>query len=151
MRKPRVTGWKGRGLVLVLCVLAGACADTNSNPSKPASSERKSLQERLSSGGGYMQDSEGKWVPRSDKRSSFESKGESPYFKGKIENKKYRTGDYTGKKSWWGSKEYGTKAYGNTGESRFQGAEANQNGMASRHDGKAARESGVFETRCPWL
>jgi hypothetical protein len=140
-------GWKGRGFALVLCTLAGACADKNSDPSKPASAEPAGLTERLSSGGGYKQDENGQWVPNSNKRSSFESKGDSPYFKGKMDKKEYATDGYNGKKSWWGSKEYGTNEYGGgDSESRFQGTEARQSGLAARDDGKAARESGVFTT-----
>jgi hypothetical protein len=141
------TGWRGRGLVLVFCTLTAACADKNSDPSKPADAGQKGLQERLSGGGGYKQDKDGNWVTKSDKRSSYDSQRDSAYFKGKMEKKKYSTGDYQEKKSWWGSKEYGAKDYeGNTGESRFLGTEARQGGMTARDDGKSARESGSFET-----
>lgn len=141
------TGWKGKSLALVFCALAGACADKNSDPSKPAPSGHQGLSERLSSGGGYKQDENGQWVPKSDKRSSFESKGDSPYFNNRLDKKEYNTGDYKEKKSWWGGKDYRTKEYGgNTGESRFQGTEADQNGLAARYDGKAARETGAFKT-----
>jgi hypothetical protein len=147
MNKSGGTGWQGRGLVFAFCVLAGACADKNADLSKPADSAPKGLQERLSSGGGYKQDENGQWVPKSDKRSSYDGHQESPYFKGKMEKKKYSTGDYAEKKSWWGSKEYGTNQYGgNTSESRFQNTEARQNGMTANDDGKSARESGTFKT-----
>lgn len=141
------SGWKGRGIVFALCVLTGACADKNGDPSRPAASSPKGLQERLSGGGGYKQDENGQWVPKSDKRSSYDSQRDSPYFKGTKEKKEYRTGDYAQKKSWWGSKEYGTKEYGgDTSESRFQNTEANQNGKTAWGDGKSARESGTFTT-----
>lgn len=138
-------GWKTKGMVLAFCALNGACADTASDDAKPAVAEHKGLQERLSEGGGYKQDANGQWVPKSDKRSSFESQGESPYFKGKIQAEQYKTGDFA-KKSWWGSKDYGTKEYGgSTDGSRFR-TKARQDGMAALDDGKNARESGIFET-----
>jgi leucyl aminopeptidase (aminopeptidase T) len=104
------------------------------------------MQERLSEGGGYKQDANGQWVPKSDKRSQYDSQGESPYFKGKVEKEAYKTGEYA-KKSWWGSKEYGTKNYrGENEASRYQNSEARQNGMASRDNGKAARSTEPFKT-----
>lgn len=146
MKKHHLTAWQGKGLVFVLCALTGACAEKGADPSKPTSSGHKGLQERLSEGGGFKQDESGQWVPRSDKRSSFESQGDSPYFKGNVEKKKYSTGEYATKKSWWGGKEYGTKGYGDTGASRFQGAKARQDGMTANDEGKSARESGTFKT-----
>ena len=145
MKPSRLTfGWKGRGLVVAFCAFAGSCAD-NSDSSKPALAAHKGLQERLSEGGGYKQDANGQWVPKSDKRSSFESQGESPYFKGKVKTEGYKTGDFA-KKSWWGGKDYETNEYGgNTDGSRFR-SKARQEGMLARDNGKGARESGVFKT-----
>ncbi|QTN34050.1 hypothetical protein HZ994_17575 [Akkermansiaceae bacterium] len=137
--------WVGRGLVLGLCILTGACAEMGEDSAKPAVAEHKGLQERLTEGGGYIQDANGQWVPRSDKRSQYDSKGESPYFKGKLEKESYKTGDYA-KKTWWGGKDYQTKGYeGNTDASRFQ-TKARQDGMTARDSGKGARESGIFKT-----
>lgn len=140
------SGWKGRGLALVVCAFTGACADKSSDPSRPSSSGQQSLQQRLSGGGGYKQNEDGQWVVQSDKRSSFERQRESSYFKGDVDKKTYNTREYSGKKSWWGNKDYATKEYGQTSESRFQGAKARQDGLTARDDGKSARESGVFET-----
>jgi len=82
----------------------------------------------------FKADANGNFVPQDNKRSSFETKGQSPYFKGDYAKKDYKTGDYA-KKSWWGNKEYGRQQYaGNTDGSRFQ--------KDSRFDGKGARESG---------
>lgn len=83
---------------------------------------------------GYKQDASGNWTGKSNKRSPFESKGESPYFKGEYGGKEYKAGQYAGK-SWWGNKEFGNKKYdGKTEGSRFM--------TASRDGGKVARESG---------
>lgn len=96
--------------------------------------ERKSLSQRVEESNGYKQDADGNWVPKSDKRSSFEAQGESPYFKGSYAGKEYKTGEYA-RKSWWGNKDYQPKSYaGNTDGSRFM--------TQSRFDGSGARESG---------
>jgi len=83
---------------------------------------------------GFKQDSTGNWIGKSNKRSPFETKGESPYFKGAYGKKEYKAGEYNSK-SWWGNKDYGAKKYdGGTDGSRFM--------TASRDGGKAAREAG---------
>ncbi|MEK6231193.1 MAG: hypothetical protein N2A42_05030, partial [Luteolibacter sp.] len=122
----------------------GACAD-KADPSKPAVAEHKGLQQRLSEGGGYKQDENGQWVPKSDKRSQYDRQGDSPYFKGKFAKGDFKTDKY-GKKSWWGSKDYGTNGYeGNTDGSRFR-AKARQDGASARNGDKKARETGSFTT-----
>lgn len=122
------------------------CAATEEDPSKPAVAGRKSMTERFNEGGGYKRNEDGSWVPKSDKRSSYDSQRDSPYFKGKVEKETYKTGDYA-KKSWWGSdQDFGKKSYeGNTDGSRFQTA-ARQDGQMSRLDGKQAKVAGPFET-----
>lgn len=101
--------------VILLALLPLSCADH-----KTAPPEHKTLSQRLDQKNGYKQDAHGNWVPQTDQRSQFEAKGESPYFKGKYDGKSYQTGSYD-KKSWWGNKDYGTKAYANnTDGSRFQ-------------------------------
>lgn len=129
---------------VIVCAMSN-CADKNVDPAKPAAAEPKSLAQRLSESGGYTQDAEGNWVPRSDKRSSYDSQRDSPYFKGKIEKEKYKTGEYA-KKSWWGSKNYEAGEYsGNTDGSRFQ-TTARQQGQMARANGEKARLEGSFET-----
>lgn len=87
---------------------------------KPSEKPLPSLSERLSESSGFKQDENGNWVPTNNKRSSFEQQGESAHFKGQIEKKTYRTGDYK-KQSWWGKKSYEVKQYdGDTDGSRFQ-------------------------------
>lgn len=137
--------WKGTGLALATLALLAACSNNEADPSKPAVAGRSGLMERLSEGGGYKQDANGHWVPKSDKRSQYDSQGESPYFKGKVKSEQYKTGEYA-KKSWWGSKDYGTKGYeGDTDGSRFQ-TKARQDGMIARDSGRGARETGLFKT-----
>ncbi len=130
----------------VSCAVAlASCASKDLDTSRPTENKPKTMSERMSEGEGYKQDEDGNWVPKSDKRSSFDSKRESAYFKGKIEKNTYKTGEYA-KKSWWGSKEYEKKSYeGNTDGSRFKTA-ARQQGQKSRADGQKADLAGSFKT-----
>ncbi|MFD2257200.1 hypothetical protein ACFSSA_10980 [Luteolibacter algae] len=129
-----------------ISVIATGCADKNVDPAKPtAAAEHKSLSERLSEGGGYKQDEQGNWVPKSDKRSSFDSQRDSPYFKGKIDKEEYKTGEVA-KKSWWGNKNYQTAEYaGNTDASRFQ-TTARQQGQVAEASGKKSSLTRSYET-----
>ena len=120
---------------ILLGILLASCAGDSTNK-KPdgATPALKPLSQRLDENNGFKQDDKGNWVPKSDKRSSFESQGRSTQFQGEYAKKTYKTGEYA-KKSWWGNKEYGHKEYaGNTDGSRFQ--------TNSRLDGKGAREAG---------
>jgi hypothetical protein len=128
-----------------VCAALASCAGEGTDPSAPAVAERKGLSERLSESGGYKQNENGEWVPKSDKRSAYDSQRDSPYFKGKVEKERYKTGEYA-KKSWWGNKDYGKKTYsGNTDGSRFQ-TKAQQDGQVSRDAGRAARATDPFKT-----
>ena len=122
--------------LFAIMVLSASCAKDGES-TQPVESGTKSLSQRLNESNGYTVDAEGNWVPRNNKRSSFESQGESPYFKGENSegNKAYKTGDYA-KKTWWGNKDYGHQTYqGNTDGSRFR--------ESSRLDGQSAREAGT--------
>jgi hypothetical protein len=128
-----------------VCAFLVSCAEEKVDQSKPTQAERPGLQERLSESAGYKQNEKGEWVPKSDKRSTYDSQRDTPYFKDKIDTERYKTGDYA-KKSWWGSKEYGKKSYeGNTDGSRFR-KQALQDGQVARDNGKAARSSDPFKT-----
>jgi hypothetical protein len=139
-------GWTRRYLLTVACGLMASCADDKVDKSRPTEAKRPGLQERLSESAGYKQNENGEWVPKSDKRSSYDGQRDTPYFKDKINTaERYKTGDYA-KKSWWGSKEYGKKSYeGDTDGSRFQ-KQARQEGQVASYDGKAARSSDPFKT-----
>ncbi|MFK7850932.1 MAG: hypothetical protein AB8D78_08135 [Akkermansiaceae bacterium] len=135
-----------RSFTAVTVVILVSCADSKVDPATPTAAKPKSMVERLSESGGFKQDSEGNWVPKSDKRSAYDSQRDSAYFKGKVEKDTYRTGSYS-KKSWWGSKDnYQAGEYqGNTDGSRFQTA-ARQDGKRARANGQNARLEGPFET-----
>lgn len=69
-------------------------------------------------------------------------KRDNPEFKGKWDNKEFKSGDYK-KKSWWGDKDYAKKVYaGDTDggefqkESRFSGKSANEGALAAREGGE---------------
>jgi hypothetical protein len=120
-------------LLLPLLLLASCASD--SGPDKSSAPARKGLSERMNESNGYKQDSEGNWTPQSDRRSPYESQGETHDAKKDFKKQAYKTGDYT-KKSWWGNKDYGRQTYeGNTDGSRFQKSSALQ--------GKGAREGGT--------
>ena len=122
-----------RFILCLLALLLASCASDSNNSGRPESAHRK-LSERLNEKNGYKQDANGNWLPQSDKRSPYESKGQSAYFKGQYEKKAYQAGGYS-KTSFWGNKEYGSQQYsGSTDGSRFQ--------KNSRFDGKGAREAG---------
>lgn len=129
-----------RSIFWLLALLPVSCAK-DSTAEKPAAAPTgariRSADEWVADttkDNGFRTDANGNLVPRSNKRSSFENKGDSPYFKGEYGKKNFETGEYT-KKSWWGNKDYGRQQYaGNTDGSRFQ--------KNSRFDDKGAREAG---------
>lgn len=135
MRIPRFT------VLLPLLFLASCAADKKETATPP----RKSLTERMSENNGYKQDAEGNWKPQTDRRSPYENKGATYDSKKSFQKKDYKAGDYA-KKSWWGNKEYGRKAYtGNTDGSRFQKSSALQGQNAREADDKA-RIRGAYKT-----
>ncbi len=134
-------------LIALLPLLLAACAadkDKATTTATPAPA-RKKLSERMNESNGYKQDDKGNWVPKIDRRSEFESKGQSNYAGKSFKKQEYKTGDYA-KKSWWGNKEYVPKAYaGNTDGSRFKTPSALQ-GKGAREAGSQARIPGNYKT-----
>jgi hypothetical protein len=113
-----------------LSLLVMSCSHQTKKEVSAEVSEPESLSQRLSGTSGYKKDAEGNWAPTSNKRSSFEQKGQSSYFKGEIEKKAYQTGDYE-KTSWWGKKAYQHSEYkGDMDGSRFK--------IESKQQGKVA-------------
>jgi hypothetical protein len=139
-------GWIAFFPLTATCALMVSCAGEKVDNSRPTQAARPGLQERLSENAGYKQNEKGEWIPKIDKRSSYDSQRDTPYFKDKLETmERYKTGDYA-KKSWWGSKEYGKKSYlGDTDGSRFR-KQARQEGQVARDNGKAVRSSDPFKT-----
>jgi hypothetical protein len=130
-------------LLAVSLVLVSCAGKPERDRARPT--EHKSFSERLNESNGYKQDKVGNWVPKSDKRSSFESVPASPYFTGEKKKKEFKVGEYQ-KKSWWGNRDFDMKAYqGNTDGSRFQ-TTARQQGAVAKENRNAAALPGEYAT-----
>jgi hypothetical protein len=128
-----------------LSLLLIGCATDSKEDKKAEPAPPQSLAQRLSEGGGFVQDKDGSWVPKSNKRSSFELQSESPYFKGEIKKKAYQAGDYE-KKSWWGKKTYEKSEYkGDTDGSRFM-IEAQPHGKKNLYADKRVPTGDPYKT-----
>ena len=145
---------------LILCfpvLLAASCSSSgdgggSSDAAKPTAGNGANVTSvddwvaRKSKDNGYKQDANGAWVPKSDRRSSFESQGESAYFKGEYAKKEFKGGKEYAKKSWWGDTQYQSKAYqGDTDGSRFQTSSKFQ-GSQARNARKAANIPDNYQT-----
>lgn len=136
------TGTPAAALALLVLASCGAGSHT-SRPS--AGTGYVPLSQRLEQKNGFKQDAGGNWTPQNDQRSSFESQGESPYFKGDYQKKSYSTSEVA-KKSWWGSKQYGTQSYaGSTDGSRFK-TTSTFSGQGAPESGQTAGLSGAYRT-----
>lgn len=133
-------------VLLPLFLLISCASDSGSKKKETASTPpRKSLTERMNEKNGYKQDSDGNWVPQSDRRSPYESQGTTYDSKKEFKKSAYKTGDYA-KKSWWGNKDYDRKSYsGSTDGSRFQKSSALQ-GESALETGDKARIAGPYKT-----
>lgn len=127
-----------RSIAGVACIALTASCGSGTKPSSSTPAEaqvHKPLSKRLDEANGYQVDSNGNWVPKNNKRSSFESQGRAPQFSGEYGTKQYKAGEYA-RKSWWGNKDYGRQSYGgNTDGSRFQ--------TSSQLQGRGAPEAGT--------
>jgi hypothetical protein len=129
--------------ILASVVLASCASSTNKNsstaaaPTESSGAKIRSADEwvsDISKDNGFVKGPDGRLVPKSDRRSPFENKGESYFAKKSYKKEQYKTGDFT-TKSWWGNKGYDHKNYsGNTDGSRFE--------KSSGMQGKGARENG---------
>jgi hypothetical protein len=119
-------------LLLTQCAEESADHNAASEASKP-----RSMNDRFNSRGkeGYYQDSEGNWKIKNDKRSSFESMGQSSLANRQYSGKTYNPGTVQ-KKSWWGDTTHAKPAYaGNTSAEQFQ--------TSANATGKTAQEGGI--------
>ncbi len=141
-----------RFLILIPILAVAACSTGGDSGSTSASTstgarirDASEWVDENARDSGFKQDASGNMVPKSDKRSSFETNRKSAYFKGEYNKKEFKTADYT-KKSWWGKSEYARKSYaGNTDGSRFQQSSRLQ-GLTSREAGTSARLPGTYDT-----
>ncbi len=125
---------------LMACVIS--CCAPKADPQEE--SAPMGFLQRLDQSQGYVQDENGNWAPKVDKRSSFESKGKSAYFDGKVAGKSFNTERYA-KKSWWGSKEMPRKPYSGKMES-VERQTSNFDGRSSDLDSAAYRTSSYDRT-----
>lgn len=129
----------------ILCLLALLPVSCSPDSGDVAPPPTQTLSQRLGESNGYKQDAEGNWLPKSDKRSSFENQGKSAYFHGDYGTKAYQTTGYA-KKSWWGNKNYNSRPYaGNTDGSRFQKS-SGMEGKMTREAGQSAGLSKPYQT-----
>jgi hypothetical protein len=136
-----------RKLLILLPIFLGASCASDKETAAPASTGRKSMEERFNSGPRTIaKDKNGEYPADVKKEFSLDGGRESAYFKGKSDMAKtYKTGEYA-KTTWWGKKDYGRKPYeGNTDASRFQTAARDQ-GVTAREASNAARLPGPYQT-----
>lgn len=121
-----------------------SCASKAGKDNADATPVRKSLLSRITEDSGYKQDSEGNWVAKDNRRSPYESMGQSAYFSKDFKKKDYQAGDYA-KKSWWGNKEMDRQSYaGNTQAPVPQKSELQ--GKGARELGKVMNTPGSYGT-----
>lgn len=86
-------------ITLTLVCLLASC--TSSKRYERQANAPQGFSQRLNQTQGYVRDKDGNWVPKSDKRSSFETQGDSPYFKDSLGTKTFDTTHYN-KQQWSG-------------------------------------------------
>lgn len=132
-------------ILCLLALLTVSCASDSSQETSSSTPAVKPLSQRINEKNGYQKDADGNWSAQGGKRSSFESKGSSNYFKGEYTKKEYQTTDYS-KKSWWGNKDYQVKEYsGPTDGSNFKKS-SRLNDMAARDSDKSAGFTQAYKT-----
>lgn len=125
---------------MVSALLASCASDKSTD-----STGYRPFSQRINEQNGYKQDSEGNWSAQSDRRSSFESQGDSPHFSGDYQKKSYQTSEVA-KKSWWGKSEHERKSYaGNTDAGHLKTSSRLQ-GQGAPEAGNSAQLPGSYET-----
>lgn len=136
-----------RDLLLLLPIFLVASCASDKKTAASAPPERKSMEERFTSGPRTIsKNSKGDYPDEVKKEFAMTEGRESPYFKSQSNLvKTYKTGEYA-KTTWWGKKEYERKAYtGNTDGSRFQ-TTARDQGVTAREANTAAPLPGPYQT-----
>jgi hypothetical protein len=126
-----------RSILSLAAILLASCAsDSDSGTgTSTANAGYKPMSQRLNESNGYKVDSDGNWVPKSNKRSSYDGSGTPGGMKGNVGKKAYQAGKLQ-QKSWWGNKNYGQKQFGgNTTNTTFN--------KSSSLGNKGAREAGA--------
>jgi hypothetical protein len=137
----------------VICLIAlaagflGSCGTSGSGEGAAESSANLApLSQRLNQEQGYVRDSEGNWIPRSNKRSQFESISASGTDRrNNMANRRFKANEYQAAE-WTRTKSAPPQGYvGDTDGSAFQTTAAAQ-GQAARQSGDRARIPGAYET-----
>ncbi len=143
-----------RFLLPVIPILAlASCSTSGDGGSTPAATNTSRIRTAddwvadKTKDNGFKQDASGNLVPRSDRRSSFETRRQSAYFKGDYQKQEFKTaGSGYDTKPWWGKTEHARKTYtGDTDGSRFQQS-SNLQGQTSREAGASARIPDGYNT-----
>lgn len=124
-------------LVAVAVVFLAACAnDAQQTTSAGGAAEFVPFSQRLNQEQGYKQDAEGNWVPRSDRRSTYDERKEARVKRRNFQNnQRYQTHSYQ-TAEWTRNRSEKPKPYaGPTDGSEFQ--------ISAAADGQVARQSGV--------
>lgn len=130
----------------LLAILAlSSCASKGRKDNVDATPARKSLLSRINEDSGYMQDSQGNWKAKDNRRSPYESMGQSAYFQKDFKKKDYKVGDYA-KKSWWGNKEMERKSYAGNTQAPVQ-KNSDLQGKRARELGKVVNAPGSYDTQ----
>lgn len=132
-------------VICLLPILAlSSCASKAREDTADAAPARKSLLSRITEDSGYKQDSEGNWVAKDNRRSPYESMGQSAYFSKDFKKKDYKAGDYA-KKSWWGNKEMDRQSY--AGDTRAAVPKTSDlQGKGAREPVKVMNAPGSYDT-----
>jgi hypothetical protein len=136
-----------RNLLILLPVFLVVSCASDKQSAAPASTGRKTMNERFNSGPSTItQNSKGEYPDEVRKEFALEGGRQSSYFNGESSiPKTYKAGEYA-KTTWWGKKEYTRQAYaGDTDGSRFQ-TTARDQGAAAREANTAARMPDPYST-----
>lgn len=131
--------------LLTLFALSSCASKTARKDNVDATPARKSLLSRVTEDSGYKQDSQGNWIARDNRRSPYESQGQSAYFQKDFKKQEYKTGDYS-KKSWWGNKELDRQTYAADTQATSDQKTSDLQGKGAREIKNVVKAPGSYDT-----
>jgi len=133
-------------LAALLAGLLASCGTGGDGTSDASSAAGLSLSQRLSQDQGFARDSAGNWVPRSDKRSQYDTHSAANLnSRNRVNPGRYEPGEFR-KSEWTRTTSNAPQGYqGDTDGSRFQSTAAAQ-GQSARQSGSRARTPGKYRT-----
>lgn len=87
-----------------------SCAEKPNSSSATSDPAPRTLSQRINEQTGYVQDANGQWKPRVNRRSSFESKGAASFANQQFSTKNFQTKTID-KQSWWGNRTIDRKRF----------------------------------------